>query len=293
MLTDADLPALWSELGIPGIVDVHTHFLPEEVMQAVWGYFDAASHNYGVDWPITYRWDDDTRLAHLREMGVLRFTSLVYAHKPGMAAWLNDWALGFAQAVPDCLPTATFHPEPSAADYVATALERGARVFKAHLQVGDYDPRDPLLRPVWAMIADAQVPVVAHCGSAPLPGRFTGPGPIGEVLAEFPDLRLIIAHLGAGEFGEFLDLALRRPHTWLDTTMGLTSFMQELQPFPADRLPQLRELSAAGGVLFGSDFPNVPYSYAHQVEVLGDHGLDLPEVLWHAPVRLFGEPDAG
>lgn len=286
-LTDADLPALWRELGIPGIVDVHAHFLPEPVLRSVWDYFDEASRNYGVDWPITYRWDDQARLDHLRQMGVQRFTSLVYAHKPGMAAWLNDWAFRFAQRVPDCLLTATFHPEPSAPAYVATALERGARVFKAHLQVGDFDPRDPLLRPVWGMLADAEVPVVTHCGSAPLPGRFTGPGPIGEVLSEFPELRMIVAHLGAGEFVDFLDLAARRPHTWLDTTMGLTSFMQDLQPFPADHLPQLRELSSAGRILFGSDFPNIPYSYAHQVEVLLDHGLDMPEVLWHAPMWLF------
>ena len=63
MLTDDDLPALWRELGIPGIVDVHTHFLPAPVMRAVWAYFDEAESNYGVPWPITYRWQDDARLA--------------------------------------------------------------------------------------------------------------------------------------------------------------------------------------------------------------------------------------
>lgn len=288
MLTDEELPQLWESLGIPGIVDVHTHFLPEPVMKKVWAYFDDAGSNYGIQWPITYRWQDDERLAHLRGMGVLRFTSLVYAHKPGMAAWLNDWSLDFAAEVPDCLPTATFFPEPGAEEYVAHALERGARVFKIHLQVGGFDPRDPALTGVWGQLAEAAVPVVTHCGSAPLPGRFTGPGPIGEVLAAFPDLRLVVAHLGADEFEDFLDLVARREHTWLDTTMGLTDFMQALRPFPPSRLPQLRDLSAQGKVLFGSDFPNIPYPFAHQVEVLVEHGLDMPRLLWDAPASLFG-----
>lgn len=293
VLTDDDLPGLWEQLGIPGVIDVHTHFLPEPVMRKVWAYFDAARDNYGIEWPITYRASDDERLARLRAMGVLRFTSLVYAHKAGMAAWLNDWSLDFADSVPECLPTATFYPEPDAPAYVADALARGARVFKVHLQVSDFDPRAPLLDPVWALLAEAGAPVVTHCGSAPLPGRFTGPGPIGEVLARHRDLRLIVAHLGADEFTEFLDLAEHRPHTWLDTTMGLTDFMQAMRPFPPDRLPQLRELAAAGRVLFGSDFPNIPYPFAHQVQVLSDHGLDMPQMLWHAPNALFDSGVSG
>ncbi len=29
-------------LGLPGIVDVHTHFMPERLLRKVWEYFDAA-----------------------------------------------------------------------------------------------------------------------------------------------------------------------------------------------------------------------------------------------------------
>ena len=286
MLTDEDLPALWQQVGIPGAFDVHTHFLPETVLRKVWAYFDAAQQNYGVPWPITYRGDDDARLAQLRAMGVRRFTALVYAHKPGMSAWLNQWALKFAAGVPQCVPTATFYPEPEAADYVAEALARGARLFKIHVQVGDFDPRDPLLDPVWGLLSEARVPVLVHCGSAPLAGRFTGAGPIGEVLARFPELRVIVAHLGAGEFAEFVSMAGER--VWLDTTMALTDFMQSLRPFPPELLPRLRDLSAQGRVLFGSDLPNIPYPYAHQVEVLLDADLNMRQVMWDGPLALFG-----
>ncbi len=293
MLTDADLPGLWAELGIPGAFDVHTHFLPETVMRKVWAYFDDAERNYGVAWPIAYREDDQARLTRLQAMGVQRFAALVYAHKPGMADWLSRWALGFAAGTPRCVPTATFYPEPGVADYVAQSLAAGARLYKLHLQVGDIDPRDPLLDPVWGLLADAGVPVLLHGGGAPLPGRFTGPGPLGEVLRKYPRLPVIIAHLGAGEFAEFLTLTAARDRTWLDTTMALTDFMQTRTPFPVASLPLLRDLADGGRVLFGSDFPNIPYPYAHQVEVLADAGLNLREVMWDAPVRLFGAPSPG
>jgi hypothetical protein len=66
-----------------------------------------------------------------------------------MAAWLNQWAAQFAAANPDCVHTATFFPEPGPAEYVRAAIAGGARVFKAHVQVGRYDPTDPLLDDVW------------------------------------------------------------------------------------------------------------------------------------------------
>ena len=49
----------------------------------------------------------------------------------------------------------------------------GARVFKVHLQVGDFDPRDRLsIR--WGT-ADAAVPVVVHCGIGTAGGAFHRP----------------------------------------------------------------------------------------------------------------------
>lgn len=257
---------IWTGLGLPGLIDVHTHFMPKRVMDKVWQYFDAAGPLVGRPWPITYRADEADRLAILRGFGVRAFTSLVYPHKPDMAAWLNQWAAQFAADIPDCLSTATFYPEPGAADYVARAIDDGARVFKAHVQVGGYDPTDPLLRDVWGHLEDAGVPVVTHCGSGPQPGTHTGPGPIAAVLAEHPRLRLIVAHMGMPEYVEFLDLCDRYPEVRLDTTMAFTAFAEETMPFPADALPRLRE--HGDRILFGSDFPNIPYGYLEALTVL-------------------------
>ena len=263
-------------LGIPGIVDVHSHFMPDSVMRKVWAVFDQARDVYGVEWPVEYRGDDARRLVQLRGFGVRAFTSLVYAHKPGMAQWLNQWCADFAAQNPDCLQTATFFPEDTAAAYLSEAISAGARIFKIHLQVGAFDPRDPLLTPAWQQLAATSIPVVVHCGSGPLPGPFTGAGPIGEVIARVPDLQVIVAHMGAPEYGEFLSLAEENPSVRLDTTMAFTDFMNELAVFPPELLPRLHRAGLRGDVLFGSDFPNIPYPYSDAVEALVDLGLGDP-----------------
>lgn len=272
-MDDADVPALWQALGLPGLIDVHVHFMPRQVMDKVWAYFDAVGPLTGAPWPIAYRTEEADRLARLRALGVRAFSSLVYAHKPGMAAWLNAWAADFAAQHEDVLHTMTLFPEPGVLGYVTEQLSAGAQVVKAHLQVGAYDPRDPLLDEVWGVLADAAIPVVTHCGSGPVPGAFTGPGPFGEVLARHPSLTAVIAHLGTPEYAEFLGLAQRYERVHLDTTMVFTDFTEARAPFPRELLPQLVDLQDR--VLLGSDFPNTPYPFAHQIEAL--QRLDLGE----------------
>jgi len=261
-----------ARVGIDSIIDVHTHFMPERLLAAVQAYFDAAGPLIGRPWPITYREDEQTRVSTLRAFGVAAFTALLYPHKPGMARSLNEWGADFAARTPGCLQSATFFAEPSAAADVGRAIEQGARVFKCHLQVGGFDPNDPVLDPAWRLLADAGVPVVTHCGSGPVAGRFTGPAPIARLLARHPALRLVVAHLGMPEYGEFLTLAQRYPGVLLDTTMAFTPFIDDAgAPFPPAELPRLRDLG--NRVLLGTDFPNIPYTYADALEALERTGL--------------------
>jgi predicted TIM-barrel fold metal-dependent hydrolase len=257
------VPAVWQSLGLPGLIDVHVHFMPDNVLQKVWRYFDSAGPLTGSAWPIRYRDDEPTRLQQLRDLGVRAFPSLLYPHKPGMAAWLNDWAEGFADAHDDVLRTATFFPEESAPAYVDDAIARGVKLFKAHVQVGGYDPRDPLLAPVWRRLEESGTPVVVHCGHGPAPGRHTGPDVFGEVLEAHPGLCAVIAHLGLPDYAEFLALAQRYPRVHLDTTMAFTRWSERTVPFPADLTASL--VALGDRILLGSDFPNIPYEYAEQV----------------------------
>ena len=288
-MQDADVPTWWAGLGLPGLADIHVHFLPANIQRAVWAQFDTAGPKIGRPWPITYRDPVEQRIQTLRSLGVRWFTALPYAHRPGVAAYLNDWATELARATPDCLQSATFYPEPGATDDVRARLDAGAQVFKVHVQVGEFDPGDPLLHDVWDLLEDSGTPVVIHAGSGPVPGEHTGPAPVERLLRRHPLLTLVMAHMGAPEYEPFLRLAQTYERVHLDTTMAFTDFFEVDAPFPRTLLPALAELRDK--VLLGSDFPSIPYEYAHQLEALERLGLGpewLRAVCWDNTVRLLG-----
>lgn len=298
--SDDDVPRFWQDLGLPGIIDAHVHVMPQPLLDRVWAYFEAAGPLVGRPWPIMYRWTESERLAHLRSLGVRAFPTLFYAHKPDMAESLNTWGREFAREQRtaghgDVLQSATFFPEAGTSAYVERALRDGAEVVKVHVQVGGFDPRDPLLDGAWGSLEDAGVPAVVHTGSGPTPGRFTGPGPFEEVLRRHPGLAAVIAHMGMPEYADFLDLAERFPRVHLDTTMVFVDFFEgaEHQTALARELAP-RLAAVADRVLLGTDFPNIPYAYAHQIAALTRTGLDedwLRRVLWHNAAALFGRED--
>ena len=91
---------------------------------------------------------------------------------------------------------------------------------------------------------------------------------------------------GAEQIGGHED---RHERVHLDTTMFATDFTERgSNAFDRALLPRLSDLR--GKVLLGSDFPSIPYAYAHQLQAL--HRLELGEdwlraVLWHNGARLF------
>lgn len=289
-LRDAGVPGWWGRLGLPGLFDVHTHFLPPNVQAKVWAQFDSAGPKIGRPWPIRYRGSHEERVEQLRAMGVRHFSSLPYAHRPGIAAYLNEWARGFSADVPECLWSATFYPEDGVGEYVAGLVEGGVEVFKLHTQVGEFDLADPLLDPAFGAIEDAGTPIVIHVGSGPVPGEFTGPAFLAALLRRHPRLRVVIAHMGAPEYEGFLELAEAYEDTMLDTTMVFTDFFSDSEgAYPAALLPRLVDLQPR--ILLGTDFPTIPYPYAHQLEALArlDLGDDwLRAVCWENAAGVFG-----
>jgi predicted TIM-barrel fold metal-dependent hydrolase len=288
-LADADVPGWWDRLGLPGLYDTHVHFLPPPVLRKVREQFDNAGPKIGRPWPLHYRGDDDERVARLRALGVRRFPTLPYAHRPGIAAYLNEWAATYADTVPEAMRSATFFPEEGAGDYVDALIAAGTEVFKVHVQVGDFDVLDPLLEDAWGRIAEAGTPVVIHISSGPVPGSHTGPAPLRALLDRHPRLTAVVAHMGAPEYADFMTIAEDHERVHLDTTMAFTDFFEAMAPFPAEMLPRLAALRDK--VLLGSDFPNIPYPYAHQLEALERLGLGedwLRAVCWNNGVRLFG-----
>ncbi|CAG4930370.1 amidohydrolase family protein [Acidithrix sp. C25] len=287
-LQDHEINDFVKSLSLPGIIDIHIHFMPDNVMAKVWQYFEDAGPLIGRHWPIQYKISQSERLSFLDKIGVIAHSALNYPHKADMAQWLNQWSADFAKSQKSVIHSATFYPEESAPQYVTSAIQEGARVFKSHVQVGNYDPRDPNLNEVWSILEKSQIPIVIHAGSGPTSGRFTGVDPISSVLERFPELYLIIAHMGMPDYLQFIELAQRYPNIYLDTTMAFTPFTQEQSPFPISLLPILQKLQDK--ILLGSDFPNIPYQYALQLSSLANLGLGdewLRAILYENAKRLF------
>jgi uncharacterized protein len=285
-LRDAEVAAYVASLGLPGIVDLHVHFMPERVQAKVWAHFDRLD----PPWPIRYRAGEAERLDILAGLGVRRHTALAYAHRPGMAAWLNGHTLALAAAHPAVIASFTFYPEPGVEAEVERALAAGGTVAKVHLQVGKFHAADPLPDPVWSELARRRVPVVLHAAAVPDGSggeEFCGAGKVARLLDRFPNLVLVIAHLGAPDFAEFLDLAEAAPTLLLDTAMVFGG-PEQSGPLPARLGERLGPLGDR--VVFGSDFPSLPWSFASQVAGLAALGLGdgwLRAVLWGNGARLL------
>ena len=227
-------------LGLPGIIDVHTHFMPKSVMDKVWQYFDSAgpAGRPRVAHHVPHR-RGTTGSIRCAAFGVRTFTSLVYPHKPDMAAWLNQWAAQFAARHPG-LP-AYRHLLSRAGAPPSTSPPRsthGTRVFKAHIQVGDYDPNDPLLDEVWGADRGRRRP-----GRHPLRFRAraravhrprTHPATAAPLSAAAADHR---AHGHAGVRRLPRHLPSDSPAVHLDTTMAFTAFVDERHAVPAAQVP--------------------------------------------------------
>jgi predicted TIM-barrel fold metal-dependent hydrolase len=288
-MTDDEIPGYLAALGVPGIVDAHVHFLPDNVQQAVWRWFDGLT----PAWPVTYRAGSAERLGMLAAAGIRHHTALAYAHRPGMLQFLNDHTLGLAAAEPAVIPTFTIYPEPGVTDETARCLGAGGKAVKVHLQVGGFDATDPLLDGTWDQLAGAGTPVILHAGAVSDGSgneQWCGPEPVRRLLGRFPALRLVIAHLGAPDYDAFVGLAEEHPGVWLDTAMIFTD-PPYLGPSPLHLVGRVGALGDR--VVFGSDFPTIPHAIAAQVRGLAALGLGddwMRAVLWHNGLRLFGLP---
>ena len=106
--------------------------------------------------------------------------------------------------------------------------------------------------------------VVFHAETAPYRDPFTGVSAFRRVMQRFPRLRASVAHLGAFETAEFLALTESFPHLYLDTSMALTPLARPYVGIDARSLSTPELLRHHERILYGSDFPVIPYPYEEE-----------------------------
>ena len=289
------LPGIDDEEGdrlpphIPRVVDAHVHIFPGAVFNAVWNWFD----RYG--WPVRYRQKSSDLLAFLFDHGIDHVVALQYAHKPGIASFLNDYMVKKTAEFPGRITgLATVFPgEKNADDILESAFARKLKGVKLHSHVQCFDLSGPEMDPILACCRNAGLPLVIHAGREPKspayacdPYLICSADRVEAVLKRYPDLLLVVPHLGMDEFTAYERLVLEYDNLWLDTAMAVTDYLPVKTPVELIKARPDR-------ILYGSDFPNIPYAWDRELKWFERSGLpcsDLDRILWHNAAELFKIP---
>ncbi len=252
-----------------GFIDIHSHFFPYKMFTAVWEYFE--KHN----WSIHYKDTPENLAMTLRGFGAERFTVLNYLHKPGLRDGLAEWTRDFAASQPGAIPFGTLFPGEDGNISAARRWfdEWNFMGLKIQPLVSRRPIQDPSMYPVFELMQERGKWLIAHAGTAPYPNEFTHLRFLEIMLSDFPGLNTILCHMGGYEYDLALDMLERFPRLFLDTTMIFvrTNVFDSAYPLPSERL-----LSYSDRLLFGSDYPNIPYPYEESVN--GLLRLELGEV---------------
>lgn len=294
-LLDSPLPGLDDPEGarlptaLPPVVDAHVHLFPDRVFDAIWRWFD----EHG--WPIRYQLHAHRVVDFQIARGVDHVVGLLYSHRPGMARSLNAWMAEFAATRPDTLvPLATVLPgEPGAVDVLEEAFASGLRGVKLHCHVQAFSVDAPEMAELYAVCVKHDRPMIIHAGREPKspaypvdPYTICDAERVARVLEAWPGLRLCVPHLGVDEFREYGALLERHDNLWLDTTMTLAEYFPMKPP---DGLLRVRPER----IIYGTDFPNIPYAWDREVVRIAEMGLpeeDLAALLGGNARALYGAP---
>lgn len=201
----------------------------------------------------------------------------------------TDTVLAFCAAVPDFyLPFASVHPrlDPDPAGLLQRYVDRGVRGLKLYPSYQFFHPDEERLYPVYEVCRNAGIPLLLHVGSSVIPGtrlEYCHPRHLEPVARDFPELDVVMAHGGRGHwYDECAGLTRSFDNVWIDVTGLVPARLPEHFP----DLPAL-----ARRVVFGSDWPAMPKSVAHNVSAVRGLGLEptaLDGILHRNASRLLG-----
>ena len=256
------------------VVDAHVHAPVLDTLAPSWLAW-ADEFSRGVDWRAGY---DDSGVVVpaalsqlLTEQGV--DTALLFCEYSPRATGMqlfDDLLPIVAHDPVRFRPVANVNPHlhfPVEAE-ARRQLDLGAVAVKLHPVHGAFDLREPELMPLYALCAEAGVPIIVHSGTSSFPGSrssFGNPEHIIDVVEQFPTLTVVLAHGGRGwHYDAAAFLALAKPNVWLDLA-GLPPHKlgEYYQRFDLRRL--------ATRWIFGTDWPGVPGT-RRNVTSLIEHG---------------------
>jgi len=242
-------------------IDVHVHAelgrdghdpMPAELREAAARYFGTKQGLPTVD--------DVAAYYRERSIAAVVFT-VDWESQSGLAPVANEEIAEAARANPDVLiPFASIDPaRPDAVERARRLIaDHGVRGFKFHPNLQCFFPDDRMAYPLYEVIAEAGLPALFHTGHSGigtgLPGgggvrlRYSNPMCLDDVAADFPELKLVLAHPSFPWQDEAISICLHKANVWIDLSGWSPRY------FPP-QLVQYANSQLKTKVLFGSDFP--------------------------------------
>jgi predicted TIM-barrel fold metal-dependent hydrolase len=156
------------------------------------------------------------------------------------------------------------------ASHLREMVERhGAKGIKVHPVVQQFMPNDASMYPIYRTCVELGIPVLSHSGPARDGKPWAEPNSFANVVRSFPDLVLILAHLGGGAWRQTAAFASAFKSVFFDLSEIIawtgapgSASKEELARMILDIGPER--------VLLGTDFP------WYDLDRTADQVLDLP-----------------
>ncbi len=237
-------------------------------------------------------------IAQMDEAGISQ--SVLYAVDAPIVYASNDYVSHCCSLFPDRL-IGFASVDPNAGEAALVELERavcglGLKGLKLHPPLQHFFPNDQKVFPIYELAAKLNIPVVFHVGTTPFGPlcRLSHADPIliDDVASEFPNLRIMLTHLGTLWHCEAFMVVEKNPNVFIDTAAYVSEIPQILTPELITRV-------GAHKIIFGTDYP-MPYAkQTHRMKdfVEAIRALGLPENVQRAffsenfELLLHGNPE--
>jgi uncharacterized protein len=195
-------------------------------------------------------------LAQMDEAGIER--SVLFALDAPLLSASNEFVLDICKRYPSrFIGYASINPKKKdACDILQNAIENySLKGLKLHPPLQNFYPNDRMVWPVYSLASELGIPVVFHVGSTPFGNlvklKQADPLLIDEIANDFPNLKIILTHLGTLWHNESFMITEKHPNVYIDTA----AYPYEIKDILTEKLIMR---VGAEKFIFGTDFP-MPY----------------------------------
>ena len=198
----------------------------------------------------------------------------------------NEWVCDLARRHSELTPfvgvdPGILSPEEMEAHVREMARGHGAKGVKVHPVSQGFYMHDPRMSGVWRACVELDLPVMAHVGPAKSGDQYSTPDAFAPVMGAFPEMRLVMAHMGGGSWRQLPEFAEAHPSAYYDVCEIIEWTGASRAPTDLD-LAKLILKVGVERVMMGSDFPW--YSIRHTVERVNA----LPLLTGEQKARILG-----